>query len=329
MGRQHISISEREIIMIRVNEGAGPVQIAREIGRDKGTISRELVRNATALGGYSAHQADAFAAMRRALPRRGAKMADPRIRAYAQSGLCNFWSPEQIAGRMKEDHPHDASMRVCHETVYQFIGRQKQAGVDFTPYLRQRHARNGYGWRGHHRFKRIREARSIEQRPAEVEKREQAGHWEGDTMRGAGNSPVGIGTQVERMTRYLVAELLNTRKAATYNQATCAAFAAQPGLPRLSLTVDNGMEFAEHKALEKELGVLIYFARPYHAWERGTNENTNGLLRQFFPKGADLGAVSEAELQRVVALLNNRPRKCLGYRTAAEAMSKALVAFRN
>jgi len=329
MGREQLAMSEREIIMIRTSEGWGPAQIARQIGRDKGTICRELRRNATVPGGCSAHQAGAFAAMRRAAPRRGAKMADGRIRAYVESGLCNFWSPEQIAGRMKEDHPQDATMRVCHETVYRFIGRQKLAGVDFTPYLRQRHARNGYGWRGKHRFKRIRDPRSIDQRPAEVQQRKQAGHFESDTLRGSGNSPSGIATHVERMTRYLVAALLNTRKAAAYNAATLAAFAAQPGLPRLSFTVDNGMEFAEHRALEKEMGALVYFAHPYHAWERGTNENTNGLLRQFFPKGADLGGVNEAELQRVVALLNNRPRKCLGYRTPAEAMHKEIVAFRN
>jgi len=328
MGSQHISIREREIIMIRVNQGAGPAQIARELGRDKGAISRELRRN-VASAGYSAQQAHAFAAMRRAVPRRGAKMADVRIRAYAHNRLCTWWSPEQIAGRMKQDHPQDATMRVCHETIYKFIGQQKRAGVDYTPYLRQRHARNGYGWRGNHRFKRIRDGRGIEQRPAAVETRRQAGHWEGDTMRGGGNSPVGIATQVERKTRYLVAALVSTRKAADYNEATRRAFAAQPGLPRRTLTVDNGMEFAEHKTLEQALGVAIYFARPYHAWERGTNENTNGLLRQFFPKGTDLGTATDAELQRVVKLLNNRPRKCLGYRTAEEAMSKALVAFRN
>lgn len=328
MGKGQITINEREIIMIRSNEGWGPVRIGRALGRDKGVISRELARN-SGQGGYSAHQAEGFAAMRRALPRKRTKMSDARIRAYTESGLRNYWSPEQVAGRMEKDHPRDKTMRLSHETVYAFIAQQKRAGVDFTPYLRQRHARNGYGWRGNHRFKRLRETRSIELRPARVEKRKQAGHYESDTVRGSGNSPAGIATHVERMTRYLVAALLDTRKAATYNEATQAAFAAQPGLPRRSFTVDNGMEFAEHKALEAKLGALIYFAHAYHAWERGTNENTNGLLRQFFPKGRDLGTVTEAELQRVVNLLNNRPRKCLGYRTPAEAMHEEIVAFRN
>lgn len=152
-----------------------------------------------------------------------------------------------------------------------------------------------------------------EERPAEVEGRERLGEWESDSVRGPVKSPVGVATHVERSTRYLVAVMLLDRKADTYNRATIKAFREQPMLPIRTMTVDNGMEFSKFSGMEKSLKTQVYFATPYHAWERGSNENANGLLQQFFPKGTDFPGVHPRELQQAVRLLNDRPRKCLDY----------------
>ena len=328
MNRKHLSMEEREVIMIQLHLGYSLRHIAAQLGRTPSTVSRELRRNGAA-GGYRAHRAHGQAMARRSRPRRERLMSNGRLRRYVDGKLRAYWSPEQISQRLKIDSPDDPSMRICYETIYRFILTEAGNGVDYGPYLRQGHRRNSYGWRGKSRFRRIRGRRRIEERPAEVEGRERLGDWESDSVRGCAKSPVGIATHVERSTRYLVAARLADRKADTYNQATIKAFGEQPLLPIHTMTVDNGMEFSKFSWLEKRLGTTLYFATPYHAWERGSNENTNGLLRQFFPKGTDFSGVHPRELQQAVRLLNNRPRKCLGYRTPAETMREQLVALRD
>lgn len=322
MGWKQITIEEREVIMIRLEKGTPVARIAREINRHRSTIYRELYRNRDSWR-YRAYAAHQNALRRRRRARRPAHMSRPRLYDYVDQNLQIYWSPEQIAQRIRIDFPNDLSMRVCHETIYRFILRQARGYIRF---LRQGDRRNRYAWRGKKRFKRIRNTKSIEQRPVEAEQRNRCGDWEADSVRGS--SSVSLATQVDRATRYLIAARLSDRKAATYNGAVIRAFRAQ-GLPVYTMTVDNGMEFAEFPQLEKALKAKVYFAHAYHAWERGTNENTNGLLRQFFPKGIDFSGVNPRRIQQVVDLLNNRPRKCLGYRTPAEAIEAMLVAFRD
>ena len=324
MGYHHLSVHEREVIMIELKQGSTLSQIAVQLGRAVSTISREIRRN----GGvrvYRAHQAERLAQAARHKPRRRNKMADQKLRAYVDKKLRCYWSPEQIAGRLGYEKRPD-SMRVCHETIYRFILSAARDGVDYGPYLRQGHRRHTYGWRGNKRFKRIRNFKTIDQRPTIIDQRQRIGDWESDTVRGPQRGQAGIATHVERQTRYLVACKLGARTASAYNEATIEAFKNTP-LPVHTMTVDNGMEFSQFSELEEALGTEVYFAHPYHSWERGLNENTNGLLRQYFPRGRDLTGVHPREIQQAVLALNQRPRKCLGYRTPTESLKLNLVAL--
>ena len=258
-----------------------------------------------------------------------AKQKIDRARAYVDEKLRERWSPEQISGRLKREYAGDDSMRVCHETIYQFIMSQGLLGIDYSPFLRQGHRRHTYGYRGKKKYKRIRNPKRIDERPAIVETRDRFGDWESDTVRGPQRQQVGLGTHVERKTRFMVIALLQNRSASTYNKAMIAAFAELPTGCIITCTVDNGMEFSRFSELERALSVDVYFANPYHSWERGVNENSNGLLRQYFPKGVDFSGVHPREVQEAATQLNNRPRKCLNYRTPAEAFKEELVAFGN
>ena len=325
MGHKQLSIEDREVIMKELGKGSRVRAIGRELGRAASTVSREIRRNDRGRG-YGAHRAQTRALDLRHKPRRPLKLAHEPLRQYVDQKLRQYWSPEQIAGRLQHEGA-SGPMRISHETIYRFIQREAERGVSYERYLRQGHRRHSYGWRGKRRFKRIRNTVSIEQRPAVVAERSRLGDWESDTLRGQSRKPAGIATHVERKSRYLLAAKLESRKAKAYNEATIRAFEQRADLPRHTLTVDHGMEFSEFKTLEEALKVQVFFATPYHAWERGTNENTNGLLRQFFPKRRDLTGVHPRELEQVVQLLNHRPRKCLGYRTPTEALREDTVAF--
>lgn len=324
MGYHHLSVREREVIMIELKQGTTLERIAVQLGRAVSTISRELRRN----GGpelYRAHRAEDRAQVCRHKPRRMSKMANEKLRRYVDKKLRLRWSPEQIAGRLRYEHRPE-SMRICHETIYRFIMASVLEGVDYGPYLRQGHRRHTYGWRGNKRFKRIRNFKTIDQRPAIVAQRKRIGDWESDTIRGPRWGQAGIATHVDRQTRYLVACKLEARTASAFNQATIKAFKKTP-LPVHTMTVDNGMEFSQFGELEQALNTHVYFAHPYHSWERGLNENTNGLLRQYFPRGRDLTGVHPREIREAVLALNQRPRKCLGYRTPTESLQLKLVAL--
>ena len=319
LGYTHISISEREIIMVGQHLRQGVREVARRLGRAPSTISREIARNDRGRG-YRAHLAQQRAEERGHVARRPRKTAYGPLRLYIDEKLKTWWAPEQISGRLEYEKA-PLRMQVCHETIYRYVLESARTGTDYSDCLRQGHLRHSYGWRGKHRFKRIHvDGKTIEQRPAEVEARSRIGDWEGDSVRGPQRTPGGIATCVDRRTRYLVAAKLENRSAEEYNRALVAAFRQQPHLPVRTMTVDNGMEFSQFPELERKLKTQVYFAHPYRSWERGTNENTNGLLRQIFEKGRDLTGVHPGEIARAATLLNNRPRKCLGYRTPAEAM---------
>ena len=324
MGWKQISIEEREVVMIRVASGCPVGQIAEELGRHRTTIWREIRRNDYRRG-YWATASHKRAVNNRRKARRPSRLSYLPLREYVEKNLKLYWSPEQIAHRIELDYPADLRMRICHETIYRFILKEERS---YIRYLRQAHRRNRYAWRGKKRYKRIRGGKHIVNRPSVAELRIFPGHWEGDSVRGPKDSAAGLATQVDRASRYLVAASLSDRKAKTYNEAVIEAF-KHSALPVETMTVDNGMEFSMFSELEEALDTEVYFARPYHSWERGTNENTNGLVRQFFPKGTDFSGVNPREVEQAAGLLNNRPRKCLGYRTPAEVMKALLVAIRD
>ena len=246
-------------------------------------------------------------------------MRRTEVRRYVRERLRRRWSPDQIAGRSRSDFPNDRRRWISHETIYAWIGVEEAAGKHWRRYLR-RLGRKRPDWekRG-----RIRTGTSIQGRPAIVDRRSRFGDWEGDTIVGA-NRRGGAVTLVERKSGYLLLGKVPTLRAATVRQTAAELYRTTPPKLRKTLTLDNGKEFAEHERLTEESALKIYFAKPYCAWQRGTNENTNGLVRQFFPKGTDLVGIPNHRFTKVQQLLNDRPRKRLGYRTPNEVLASRL-----
>ena len=314
----HLTLEEREVIAHMRRAGKMQTQIADRLGRSKSTISRELRRNRSRNGYW------AVAAQRKAKRRRSerpwvAKMQRPGVRRYVRERLRRRWSPDQIAGRSRGDFLHDRRRQISHQTVYAWIQAEGARGKHWQRYLR-RLGRKRPEWekRG-----RLPTSVSIEGRPAVVDRRSRYGDWEGDTIVGA-NRRGGALTLVERKSGYLLLSKVPNLQAATVRKAAAQRYATTPPALRKTLTLDNGKEFAEHEELEVEAALRIYFAKPYCAWQRGTNENTNGLVRDFFPKGTDLAAIPEHRFTKVQQLLNDRPRKRLGYRTPNEVLASRL-----
>jgi len=319
MHGRHLTIVDREVIFKMLARGEGPKAIARALQVHPATVRLELDRNSQSDGEYFSSLAQALADERRRRSKAPWKMGQPRIAAYVQDRLQRYWSPQQIAGRMKLDHPDDPSMRISHACVYEGVYRLRANGKHWHRYLRQAHRKRRKRYGSGQKRGRIVGRVGIEHRPAEVDARTRFGDWESDTMEGAAHASY-LATHVERKSRYLVMGRIADKRAATFNAGTIRAFARHEGLPRRTMTADNGKEFAAFAKLQRKLGLEVYFADPYHSWQRGTNENTNGLLRQFFPKGFDLRGATHRYVAHVERLLNARPRKCLGYRTPQEVL---------
>ena len=314
----HLTLEERTVIMIYAREGQGPGETARRLDRALSTIRRELARNPAPYEALAAH----VRAVEVTRWRRRRKLDSEALRAEVDRRLRQDHSPREIAARLKAE----SAWRVSHGTIYRFVHEQLRAGVEYGPHLRRGDPRKRRPPRGKSQYRRIRDGRPIEDRPAAANARSEFGHFESDTMKGRFRSPLGLATHVDRKTRYLVVALLPDRKAATYVRETKRAF-ARHGLAPKTFTADNGMEFSMHRQMEKALKARVYFAHRYSPWERGLNENTNGLLRQYFPKGSDFSLLTEADVRRAEDLYNHRPRKCLGYRTPAEARQQELSAL--
>jgi IS30 family transposase len=295
------------------------MEIALRLGRADSTISRELRRNSSR-NGYWAVAAQKKANTRRSQRPRIRKLQRPEVRRYVQERLRQCWSPDQIALRSRADFPRDRRRQVSHQTIYAWIAAEEAAGKHWRRYLRSS------GWRRPERRKRgqIAGGVSIEGRPAVVDRRGRYGDWEGDTVVGAGRRG-GAVTLVDRKSGYLLLGRVGNLRAATVRQAMAELYRTTPLALRKTLTLDNGKEFAEHQQLQAEACLKIYFAKPYCAWQRGSNEHTNGLIRQFFPKGTDLARIPEHRFIKVQHLLNNRPRKRLGYRTPLEVLGSRLT----
>jgi transposase, IS30 family len=322
-----LTLLERERIADLRAAGVSIRAVAAALGRPACTVSRELARNVDSDGVYRPYAAHRAAATRRARPKPAKLVTNPALADYVQAGLDQRWSPEQICHALMVDHPDEAEMRVCPETIYQALYVQARGGLRraVTTALRTGRAR-----RKPHRDPAARTPRFVDpmvmisERPAEVADRAVPGHWEGDLIIGADGASA-IGTLVERATRYvMLVHLPDGRTAEAVRDQLVATITTLPAHLRGSLTWDQGAEMAAHRSFSVATDMPVYFCDPASPWQRGSNENTNGLLRQYFPKGTDLSAHGPADLAHVAQQLNGRPRKTLGWESPAQRLRALL-----
>ncbi|MGH7521272.1 MAG: IS30 family transposase [Gemmatimonadales bacterium] len=308
-----ITAAERYTLGLLRRRGLSPAAIAQLLGRHRSSIGREIQRNrAHSDGTYRPQVADWYARGRRSRSRRNRQFTATDW-AQVQELLREDWSPEQVVGWLRRFH----LLAISHETIYRYIWADKATGGTLFQHLRgarkQRRKRYGrYDSRG-----RLAGKRMITERPAGVNGRRELGHWEADTMLGASQDGPCVLSMVERKTGYLLLGQLAQRLSAAVNQRARHLIRAQAH-PVRTITVDNGTEFHEYAKLERSTGTRFYFATPHHAWERGTNENTNGLVRQYLPKRQSMAHLTQHECNRIATTLNRRPRKRLGFRTPEE-----------
>lgn len=326
--RLALTLTEREEISRSVATGQSIRSVATRLGRAPSTVSREIIRN----GGqecYRASQADQAAWDRGRRPKT-CRLAGNRTLAHIVAGkLRLLWSPEQIAGWLKRTYPDDESFQVSHETIYRslFIQARGVLKKELLQHLRRTRAmrRSRHHTQKADDRRRIRDAVSISERPATVEDRAVPGHWEGDLLCGSGSSQ--IATLVERHTRYVMLVKIASKDTETFTNALIKNARKLPQELYKSLTWDRGTEMADHKRFTLATDIKVYFCDPQNPWQRGTNENTNGLLRQYFPKGTDISGYSQAHLNAVARQLNARPRKTLNYETPAERFSQSVASI--
>lgn len=318
MTYNRVTTAERLFIYRWLKEGLRPAEIARRLRRSPGSLSRELKRN-TGLKGYRPKQAQEKAQTRARRP--GPRRFTEQVRADVEARLKEGWTPEMIGARARrEGRPH-----VCKETSYKYIYADAKAGGSLwkqLPRAKRKRRRRCPRQEGRGRG-RIPNQRRINTRPAEVETRLTIGHWEGDLINGAQGTG-NLATLAERHTRFTLVGRTRSKETEEVTRELCALLKTLPGKARLTLTLDNGKEFANHEALAREAGVDVFFANPYHSWERGTNENVNGLIRRLYPKKSSFAGIGAEELKRIDLFLNDRPRKCLGWMTPREKMAAFL-----
>lgn len=320
---RHLRPAEREEISRGIAAGLSVRQIAATIGRAPSTVSRELARN-RGTEGYRATAADSRAWDRARRPKRCRLAARGRLRRAVARKLQQDWAPQQIAQWLKQQHPNDASMQVSHETIYQTLFVQAR-GV-FKRELMGHLRRSGQIRRPRNRViaeRGILDAISIRERPAEAEDRAVPGHWEGDLLAGTNNSH--IATLVERHSRFLMLVKIESKESVSVAAALAKKIRKLPAELRRSLTWDRGTEMAAHKQFTVATDVKVYFCDPRSPWQRGSNENTNGLLRQYFPKGDDVSGFSQAYLNKIAIRLNERPRETLQWRSPAQALRASVA----
>jgi IS30 family transposase len=322
-------LEEREVISRGLAQRRTMTAIAAELGRSVSTVSREIARN-SGVNGYRAVRADRLAVARTARPRAGKLADDPVLRDHVEDKLALRWSPQQISRRMRLDFPDDPAMRVSHETIYTslFVQAKGVLRPELTIHLRTRRVRrrpqrrtsvsSGPG--------RIPAMAPIADRPVQVLDRTTPGHWEGDLLVGRyGRSH--LVTLVERHSRYLLVLPLPDARSSSVTSALVAAFTQLPDGMARSLTWDRGIEMTRHQEFSAATGVPVYFCDAYCPWQRGSNENTNGLLRQYFPKKTDLSLITSESLAGAIDELNQRPRRALAWQSPLEVYNRAVVAM--
>ena len=327
-GGRYLSVGEREEIAVGLAAGESLRGIAGRLGRAPSTISREVRRNSRGARHYRALAAQGQAQWRAARPKTAKLAGHGELRGWVQAKLEENWSPEQISVMLEREFPGDREMRVSHETIYQSIYVQGRGALrrELAASLRTGRALRKPRRKAGERRGKIPGMVMISERPAEAGDRAVPGHWEGDLIIGAAHQSA-IGTLVERASRFVM--LLHLPEGYGPEKVAAAMTAAMGGLPaaiRRSLTWDQGNEMAGHARIAVDADLDIYFCDPHSPWQRGTNENTNGLLRQYFPKGTDLSVHSREHLAAVAGQLNSRPRKTLGWKTPAQALDEFLAA---
>jgi len=326
-GGRYLSVAEREEIAVGLAAGESVRVIAARLGRSPSTVSREVRRNSRGARHYRAVAAQGQAQWRAARPKTAKLAGNDELRAWVQGKLEDKWSPEQISAMLAAEFPDRPEMRVSHETIYQSVYVQGRGALrrELARCLRTGRELRKPRRKAGERRGRIKDMVMISERPAEAADRAVPGHWEGDLIIGAGNKSA-IGTLVERSTRFVL--LLHLPQGYEAPQVAAAMTGAMAGLPaalRRSVTWDQGGEMAAHAQFTVATGLPVYFCDPHSPWQRGSNENTNGLLRQYFPKGTDLSVHSREHLAAVADQLNSRPRKTLGWKTPAQALDEFLA----
>jgi transposase, IS30 family len=321
-----LTLAEREDISRGIASGCSMRVIAQRLRRACSTVSREVARH----GGrarYRANEADQHAWESALRPKPCLLASHSQLQEIVASKLILDWSPEQISGWLKSQHPNDESLRVSHETIYRSLFIQARGALkqELVRHLRsQRRIRRSRHCSVHgHSQGRIVDAVSIRERPAEVEDRAIPGHWEGDLLRGVRNSHVA--TLVERHSRFCMLVKVPGKDTATVVAALSQKVRQLPATLRRSLTWDRGLEMAQHKSFTVATDVKVYFCDPQSPWQRGSNENTNGLLRQYLSKKADLSCYSQSDLDEIALRLNQRPRKTLGFQTPADRLQASVA----
>lgn len=320
MAYHHFTIENRFKIQAWIEIGLSKAEMSRRLEKDYSAMLSEIKNNSYDNGIYKALHANALSRRRRKEGKRKSKklLCDDELRKSLIKGMNKKKSPDQIMGERKLNGKSSVSV----ETVYSFIYSEAK---NLIPLLRQKKGkyRRRHGTKNRERARELTKKHRIDDRPLEINERIVMGHWEGDTVVGK-NKQNGVATYVERVSGFGKGIKLEKVRAEELKDKTVKSFSSLSRKKRKSITYDNGTEFAEHEAIEKETGMDIYFANAYHSWERGTNENWNGLLRQYFPKGIDFDTVSQKEIDKAVREINNRPRKRLNYLTPYQVFVKEM-----
>jgi len=324
---QRLSLDEREEISRMLAQGCSLNSIAKSLGRYTSTISREVAGGSCNKYTYRAGKAQRRADRNASKRKQDKRLLDnlPRLKRYIHKKLRRKWSPVQIAEELKIDYPGDMTMRLAPETIYSYLYVLPRGSLkkELLSCLRQNRKRRHKQGRGVQNERKIEDMLSIEERPQEVESRIIPGHWEGDLIVGKNNRSA-LGTLVERTSRTTILIPVKNREAETVAKAFAKEVKKLPLQMKLSMTYDQGREMARHKLFTKISGIKVYFAHPRSPWERGTNENTNGLIRQFFPKGTDFHKVSRYEVKKVQDLLNGRPRQALNFQKPYQVFNQLI-----
>lgn len=321
---RRLSLEERIIIETLLNEEKSKAYIAKKLNRSRSTISREVNKwFVKGQGKYDAKIADWCAKDDYANKRNLDKISThKRLRNYVYKGLLKQWTPEQIAGRIKIEYPNDTIMSISHEAIYRHIYTRPQAALNkkLIKLLVRKKTRRRPIKKVRGKGSKIINQVSIDNRPKHIENRIEIGHWEGDLIIGKGQQSA-IGTIVERKSRYTIIVKLNSKKSLEVAERFSQKLNQLNNILKKSMTYDNGIEMAKHQMITQKTGMKIYFAHPYSSWERGTNENTNGLIRRYLPKGTEFNKIDEKILLDIQEKLNNRPRKIIGYKTPKEIIN--------
>lgn len=321
---KHLSCEERDKLSVLRAKGKSLSQIAKLLGRDKGTLSRELKRNKTPINNvYFAHRAHQRAVIRKRLSVRRERLRSLVVKTYVIQKLKQKWSPELIAGRLPIERPGHF---ISHEAIYQFVyDLRTRKKLNLVPYLTRSHKRRFPRTHSHrHKELHIPYRVSIKERPQEANNRKVFGHWEADTIVSRKRSPA-LMLSLERVSRKIHLAKLPTKTARHFSTALNRRLAKHPQHMRCTITYDNGCENVEHIHTNKVLGTTSYFCEPFHSWEKASVENAAGLVRRFFPKKTDFAIITKEQVKHVEKALNNRPRKCLGFKTPLEIFASGVA----